>query len=180
MESKGKRGNLVLGRVTAKGLIIGVLVLAMALCPPGNGVAYADGVITATVRPNPLSVTVSSAPSTVFVGHRFQIKARIENLGAEQISEAVATIHLPDSGVTLLSSTAEQSLGTIRKQRIAHWRLQADAVGSYIVQVSVTGQDEAGYLIAKEGSTLVEVRKAPGHGRWLLWRLAWMLDLIGP
>jgi len=197
--SRVKRRNLFLAKVTATGLLTGALLLTMALCTVGSGVAYADNVITptteyriwlpitmknygaypdsviaATVRPSPLSVAVSSAPGTVFVGDRFQIKAKIENLGAEPISEVVATIHLP-GGLILLSNTTEQSLGTIRKPRSAHGRLQADAEGNYIVQVSVTGRDEAGYLLAKEGSTLVEVREPPDRGRWLFWRLVSML-----
>lgn len=175
MVSRVRRRNLFLARLAATGLLTGALLLAMALCTVGNGVAYADGVILATVRTNPLFVTVSSAPGTVFVGHRFQIKAKIENLGAEQISEVVATIQLPASGLTLLSSTADQSLGTLRKQRTARWRLQADAPDNYVVLVSVTGLDEAGYLLTEEGSTVVEVREARDHGRGLFRRLVSML-----
>lgn len=157
MERKGKREDRFPLRATARDLLIGVLVVAMALGVLGYRVAHASGVIAATVRPNPLTVTVSSIPSEVAVGRRFAIEALVENQGSGSISDVVATIHYPDPGL-ILDGDAAQSLEPSTEHGTARWELVAGKVGNYVIVVVVTGQVASDYPVECEGSTLVEVK----------------------
>lgn len=143
------------GRLAACGLLI-LFILSPLLGQ--SKVLAAEGVVTATVSVNPLSVSVS-APDSVFVDQHFKVEANIENYGSNKIKEALAIIQLPQ-GLTL-KGKCERTIGMIppHKKKTVAWRVRATEVGTYVIQVSVSGRDEAtDALLTAQGSTIVTVK----------------------
>lgn len=168
-----KAKTLSLPRLGKSSLTVGkLLILLILFCLLGQSRAFADGgSVTATVRINPLVVTVS-VPSSVTVGEHFNVKVTIENHGESKIKRVVATIDLPD-GLSLGKSKAEKIMGAIPpyKEKTVRWRVSAEKEGTYVILVSASGEDEpTGTLLTAEGSTTIEVAEGSswGSGRAIL------------
>lgn len=151
-----------------------LLIMLLLLSLVGQGKALAsDGIITATVTVNPLSVSVS-APSSVAVGQPFDVEATVENHGGAKIERAVASIDLP-AGLQLITHKAERTLGVIpsHKRKTITWRVSAVKEGEYIVSVSASGL-YAGVTVSEDGTDAVTVTEeaSPRWNRVLWWLLS--------
>jgi len=92
-----------------------VSVIYSAQRPPGeNRVLAAEGTVSATVRVNPLVLTVS-APQQVLIHQAFKVEARLRNQGETKITNLVVTIYVPP-GLTVVTR-AERNIGTLPSQK---------------------------------------------------------------
>ena len=96
-----------------------------------------SAVLTATVRPNPLDISLSAPPS-VIVGQWFEISAEITNRGLESVGKTVVVLHSPSE---LAVKKKKQQLKTLapHETETVRWRAKATKVGSGLVVVEVKG-----------------------------------------
>lgn len=124
--------------------------------------AALTGILTATVSPNPLEVTLVS-PKNATVARAFSIKAQMKNNGAVSIENVSVRLTLP-AGLTFVRSASLQTIKKIpkRRTRSVTWRVLASSAGDYIVvadvsgtvaQSDVSGQDTAIISISEARST---------------------------
>ena len=121
-----------------------IVALASALVLAAAPVALAgpSGSVTATVRVQPLVVTLALEPSTANVGASIQARSTITN-NSESSSLAVRVeLRLDPVGVVVKSSAGHDAL-TIRPGRnvSAKWTLCGRTPGSYVVLARVTVGD---------------------------------------
>ena len=117
------------------------------------GSVYAqNSIVTATVRPNPLEVSVS-APGTVVVGQWFDINADIVNLGNQTITQTTATIH-SSTAITIKSS--KKKIGDLAggQTKAVTWRAKVNSSGTFIIQVDASG-NLAGEQISSSDSVII-------------------------
>lgn len=117
--------------------------------------------IIATVRPNPLMVTVS-VNSPILVKNQTFIGAEVKNQGPYLLKDASATIFLP-AGLKLISGSSTNNLGRIQggKSKSARWRIQALEPGNYIILVEAKATDEpTGTILTASGSALLVVKSS--------------------
>jgi len=118
---------------------IGIIAIGLLLFVAADfGSAHAQGgVVTATVRPNPLKVSVS-AQSSVTVGQWFDISADVTNLGDLTITSTVATI---SSSTELTVKGPKKKIGNLAggQTKTVTWRAKANNSGTFIIQVEATG-----------------------------------------
>jgi len=150
-----------------------LLIVLLLLSLVGGGEAWAsEGVITATVTVNPLSVSVL-APSTVSVGQTFDVEATVENRGGTRVERASATINLPE-GLELVKHKAERTLGAIppHKGKSITWQVRAIEVGEYVVSVSASGEYEEALITEDSSATITITPEAlPLWDRFFGWML---------
>lgn len=143
--------------------IIGIIVASLLILAVfGAGSVHAQsGVVTATVRPNPLEVTVS-APSTVTVGQWFDISADIANLGDQTITGTTATIHSPQE--VAIKGGQKKKVGDLSGglTKTVTWRAKATSTGSFVIQVEATGS-LAGEQISSSDTTIISSVVSLGH-----------------
>lgn len=131
---------------------LGVIAISLLLFEAaGTGIVHAQSsVVTATVRPNPLEVSVS-APGTVVVGKWFEVSADVSNLGSERIGQTVATLNtLSELQVRGNNRKGLGSLGS-GQTKIARWQARANTSGNFVVQVEASG-NLAGEQISSSNS----------------------------
>lgn len=133
---------------------LGVIAISLLLfVAAGTGVVHAQsGVVTATVRPNPLAVVVS-VPGTVVVGQWFDISADVANLGEQNISSTVATVHAPTE-VTIKGP--KKKVGDLAggQTKTVTWRAKANSSGNFVIQVEASG-NLAGEQIFSSDSVII-------------------------
>lgn len=119
--------------------LLGLLSLVLIAFVVATTPAVAQsGVVTATVRPNPLQVEVE-APAVVNVGTWFDIDVTITNLGAETVTKLNAEIYTPAEITARGKKKRIGNLGAGESQTVS-WRAKATSSGSdLIVQISVKG-----------------------------------------
>ena len=141
---------------------IGVIAIGLLLfAAPDFGSAHAQsGVVTATVRPNPLKVSVS-APSSVTVGQWFDISADVTNLGNLTITSTVATI---SSSTGLTVKGPKKKIGNLvgGPTKTVTWRAKANSSGAFVIQVEATG-NLAGEQISSSDSLNISAAGSLGH-----------------
>lgn len=97
-----------------------------------------EGIVSATVRPNPLEVKIS-APAVVNVGQWFDINVDVTNFGTETINDVVVVINNPQG----LSVKGKKSiaLGNLLpgETKPFSWEAKVSQPLDYIVQVEATG-----------------------------------------
>lgn len=134
---------------------LGVITISLLLfVAVGTGVVRAQsGVVTATVRPNPLAVVVS-APGTAVVGQWFDISANITNLGNQNISSTVATVHSPTE--VTIKGGQKKKIGNLAggQTKTVTWRAKASSSGKFVIQVEASG-NLAGEQISSFDSTVI-------------------------
>lgn len=139
----------------------------------------AGAVITCTVtiaEPAPFEVVVTSSTDTVQEGDEFQIVATIENFiltkasgagsrngGPTRIKRATARIDFDISGLTLLRPKQVQHLGTITDKNVSNksvwWELEGVRKGTYVVQVTISGINQAGNPVVTQSSINITVQE---------------------
>ena len=114
--------------------------------------------IRAFVTINPLAVEVS-APSEVEIGKVFKVDALVINKGEVRIEGVEGEIFLPEE-LSLVGKNTVKGAGAIsggRDKKIT-WSVRGDAIGSYVITVSVSGEVQ-GNIVSAEGSKLVIVKE---------------------
>lgn len=134
---------------------LGVIAINLVLFVASSlGSVYAqNGVVTATVRPNPLDVSVS-VPSSVVVGKWFDISADITNLGNQNISSTVVTIHSPTE--ITIKGGQKKKIGNLAggQTKTVTWPAKANSSGNFVIQVEATG-NLAGEQISSSDSIII-------------------------
>ena len=153
-------------------LLLGLALALFSLAFLPNGLhrvtpwatASSPGIVTATVSPNPLTVTVVPPKSSV-VGKAFTIKAEVENGGEVVVKNASAEILLP-AGLILSRGDAQKNIGKIPALRTksVSWRVLAAEVGDYIVIVQVSGEVNA-QVITEQDSAIITVTEPRPKGK---------------
>jgi len=141
------------------GVIAASLLLFVAA---GAGIVHAQsGTVTATVRPNPLEVSVS-APSPVAVGQWFDISADVSNLGSERIRQTVATLNTPSE--LQVRGNNRKGLGNLGsgQTKIARWQARVNTSGNFVVQVEASG-NLAGEQISASDTQPISAVGSLGH-----------------
>ena len=97
-----------------------------------------EGIVSATVRPNPLEVKLTF-PSSVLVGEWFEVEAEVSNQGDITVSRVFATVNLP-SGMSVRG--LKKRLGDLApsEKKVIKWMVKANKPGNYVVQVEVKGK----------------------------------------
>ena len=125
---------------------LGALVLVA-----GSALANSS-LLTATVRPNPLSVTID-APADVLINQQFNVSADILNRGADTIERSRVTLHAPRDvqvqrrQIRLGSLTAGETI-------TVSWQPRARNIGDFVMLVEATG-DLANENISATDSAIV-------------------------
>ncbi len=118
-----------------------------------------EGVVTATIKVNPLLVSLTVPGEPVAVGQRFTVQARGENRGEGRIRRVTATLQLP-AGLEM-RGPATRSLGTLGplRSRSTEWRLEAVQAGSFVLMVTASGVDasDGTPVSAESGAKVVTV-----------------------
>ena len=116
-------------------LLLGVLLGFLVI--PARADAQ-SGVVTATVRPNPLKVTVS-APQNVSVGQWFTVSADVSNFGEEIITQTVATLNAP---AELKVKNQRKNLGNLAAHgtKTVTWQVKASVSGNFIITAQASGK----------------------------------------
>ena len=155
-------------RTLKSGLLAAAIVAAvgLTLLLGAQGLLAADGeegVVTATVKINPLQVTLVVPGGPLAVGERFIVQAMVENRGETRIQRVAATLHLDTSsepGLRVFGSDTRR-LGQLKpfESRTAEWRLQALQVDSYVLMVTVSGIDvsDGAPLTAESDAEVISV-----------------------
>lgn len=124
-----------------------------------------SGLVVATVRPNPLEVSIS-APSGVTVGQWFDVSADITNLGQDTITKTIATLNTPTE---FQVKGQRKKIGNLasHETKTVTWQVKANASGNFVITAEATG-NLAGETISASDSTLIT---ATGTLGVLLFRL---------
>lgn len=120
----------MLGIIAAGFLILSVF---------GAGSAHAQsGVVSATVRPNPLKVSVL-APSSVVVGQWFDISADVANLGDDPITQTIVTLNSPRE---IKVKATREKIGNLAAHQTTTviWQAKANVAGNFIITVEASGK----------------------------------------
>lgn len=100
-----------------------------------------EGVVTATIKVNPLLVSLTVPSSPVLVGERFTVLATVENQGESRIRRPAADLELPDGlevrGPTIHRLRILPPLGS----RDTEWLLTAVKTGNFVLMVTAEGID---------------------------------------
>ena len=154
-----------MSRTLKSGLLavaIGVAAALALLLAAHTLVQGQEGVVTATIKVNPLLVSLTVPGEPVLVGEPFTVQATVENQGESRIRRVTATLHLP-TGLPLLPpelemrGPARRSLGALGplRSRSTEWRLQAVQEGNFVLMVTASGID------ASDGVTVTSESGAP-------------------
>lgn len=117
------------------------------------------GTVTATIRVNPLDITVSATPLELAVGDSFRLNALVQNKGDTRLTNVRASSLFDTSGLRLRGSSG-RNLGSIGPEstKLVRWRFKALESGNYILVVSVEALErETGTLLHAQGSVMVVV-----------------------
>lgn len=185
-------------------IVVSIILMMLLLWSPAAGGAGALITCTVTIaEPAPFTVEVTSSASnnTVEEGQDFEVLAEIQKFGlistegvgirsggTVRIKQATARIDFDTSGLTLLKPKQVRNLGTISeknaKNKSIWWILQGVKAGTYVVQVRISGVNEAGNPVAQQGSvniTVEEPASVTNHGTasslWLARFASFLLKL---
>ena len=133
-------------------LLLGVLLGFLVI--PARADAQ-SGVVTVTVMPNPLKVTVS-APQNVSVRQWFTVSADVSNLGKETITQTVATLNVP---AKLKVQHQRRNLGNLAAHgtKTVTWQVKANASGSFIITAEASGKLLTETISSSDSTTISSV-----------------------
>jgi hypothetical protein len=139
------------------------LAVGLALLAGADGLVASEdqqGVVTATVKVNPLAVSLEVPDEPVSVGQQFVVRAVVENRGRSRIRWLTATLHLDTSNESglLVRGPVTRWLGVLQPlgSRWTEWRLKAVQGGSYVLMASASGVDASdGASLTAESSAKV-------------------------
>lgn len=95
-------------------------------------------VISATVRPNPLEVSVS-APSSVVVGQWFNISADVSNLSDDLITQTIVILNSPPE-IKIKAARKKINNLAAHQTTTVSWQAKANAAGDFIITAEASGK----------------------------------------
>lgn len=123
-----------------------------------------EGVVTATIKVNPLLVSITVPSSPVAVGEPFTVQATVDNQGESRIQRPTADLWLPDGlevrEVFEVRGPTIHRLGSLRPfgSRDTEWRLTAVETGNFFLMVTASGIDASdGVTVSAESSAKMVV-----------------------
>lgn len=119
--------------------ILGIMAASFLLVVASLGPVYAQSnVVVATVRPNPLKVSIS-APGSVTVGQWFNISADITNLSDDPITQTIVMLHSPSE---IKVKAPRKKIGTLAAHQTVtvNWQAKANASGGFTVTAEASGK----------------------------------------
>ena len=146
-------------------LLLVLAAVSLAAFPEqGMAAGSTEGSLTAWVKANPLSVTLS-APSTVHVGDTFVVRATVLNRSAGRLRDLSLELLVPVSELEalLVLGTTVRHRGTMRGQSSlwVEWRVRVlqDSGGGYVLLARAWAVDAGDgiALTAESGGALVVV-----------------------
>ena len=127
-------------------------VLFTALILVAGSALASSSLLTATVRPNPLSVTID-APADVLINQQFNVSADILNRGADTIARSRVTLHAPRD-VQIQRRQVRLGNLTAGETITVSWQPRARNIGDFVMLVEATG-DLANENISATDSAIV-------------------------
>ncbi len=126
------------------GALLLALGLSLMLTAEGLLAAQDQGSVTATVKVNPLEVSLTIVPSTVSVGDQFTVQARVDNLGSSRIRRVTATLQVPGVLVDVRRPETKR-LRPLEPfgDRFVEWQLTATGPGGFVLMVTASGVDSS-------------------------------------
>ena len=117
--------------------------LALLLAAQGLLAAEGQGSVTATVKVNPLVVSLT-APSGASAGDEFTVRATVGNLGGSRIRRVTATLQLP-AGMLDVRGPDTHRLRPLEPfgRRSTEWQLTALESGDFVLMVTASGVDSS-------------------------------------
>ena len=138
---------------------IGVAAALVLLLAVYTSVQGQEGVVTATIKINPLLVSLTVPSEPVAVGEPFSVQATVENQGESRIRRPTADLELP-AGLEVRGPTIHR-LGLLPPfgSRDTEWLLTAAEPGNFVLMVTASGIDASdGVTVTVESvSKVVEV-----------------------
>jgi hypothetical protein len=118
-----------------------LLGLLLALISGGAESAGTEGTIVASVRPNPLKLTVQ-APRSAHLGESIRVQATLENAGSERLREVAVQLHLDTTGFRMLGPARHQRGVLPGSDRLTvEWRVRPLETGDFVLLASATARD---------------------------------------
>ena len=147
-----------MSRTLRSGLLaaaIGVAAALALLLAANTLVQGQEGVVTATIKINPLLVSLAVPSSPIAVGDDFTVLATVENQGESRIRRPTADLQLP-AGLDVRGPTIHR-LGLLPpfSSRSTEWLLTAVQTGSFVLMVTASG------IVASDGVTVSVESGAP-------------------
>ncbi len=120
---------------------IGVAAAVALLLAAQTLVEGQEGVVTATIKVNPLLVSLTVPSDPVAVGEPFTVQATVENQGESRIRRPTADLELP-AGLEVRGPTIHR-LGMLPPfgSRDTEWLLTAVETGNFFLMVTAEGVD---------------------------------------
>lgn len=119
---------------------IGVIAISLLLfwLTGFKSVFAQTSVISATVRPSPLVVSVS-APGTMVVGQWFEVTADIANLSGDPITQTTVILNTPHD---ITVKAPRKKIGDLNAhQTVAvSWQAKANTSGNFVIQAEASGK----------------------------------------
>ncbi len=135
---------------------IGVVAALALLLAAHTLVEGQEGVVTATIKVNPLLVSLTVPGEPVLIGEPFTVQANVENLGESRVRRVTATLQLP-TGLEA-RGPAIHRLGSLRPfaSRSTEWLLTAVEGGSFVLMVTASAIDSSdGISVTSESGAKV-------------------------
>lgn len=146
---------------------LGPLAVAAGLALLGSsGLVFSEGeqgVVNATVKVNPLGVSLTVPSSPVAVGEEFTVLATVENQGESRIRRLTLDLQLPTAALEVHGRTIHR-LGSLRPfgSRNTEWELTAVQSGSFVLMVTAEGFDSSdGVAVSAESGAKVIAVDSP-------------------
>lgn len=135
----------------------------LALLLGTSGLVFSEGeqgVVSATVKVNPLQVTLLVPTEPISVGEAFTVQATVENQGESRIRRVTATLHVPDGldvrGPDTRRLRPLEPLGS----RSTEWQLTATQPVGFVLMVTAEGVDASDRVTvsAESGANVITVK----------------------
>jgi hypothetical protein len=153
------------------GFLLGLVLVVMTLMADVGPRVEADGpsseaVVNATVRINPLSISLKVPHSPQSAGERFEVKATLRNAGDSRLRDLDAVLHVVEAPCLKVVRAPTRHRGLLRRhqQFTATWELQTlrnASCSSIVVVVSGSAIDEATgeVLTVESAASVITIRQ---------------------
>jgi len=141
--------------------LLAMLATAFVFQLPGGDFAEAgdSAEVTATVRANPVSVTLFLSSATISVGWETSAVAQVDNAGPSPLTDVSVTLHVQPDGVAAVDGF-DRLLGVIGSTETASttWDLCGLLPGNYVLLARATATMADGAVVETDSNArLLEV-----------------------
>ncbi len=126
--------------------------LFSALVLAAGSALASSSLLTATVRPNPLFVTID-APANVLIGQWFEVSADVLNRGGDAIERSRTTLHAPRD---VQVKRKQKRIGdlTAGETTTITWQARARNSSTFILLVEATGNLSSEEISASDSAVV--------------------------